>query len=89
MSHPLYKDKVSEAYWTQFPASALGDSIKERNRIAVELLEKESNEVREALKIEAAEELSAAKDRHQRAKKGLPSDVPGDVDEYVFFFLQN
>ena len=40
MSHPLYKDKVSEVYWTQFPASTLGDSIKEQNQIAVELLEK-------------------------------------------------
>lgn len=63
--------------------------LKNKTKLQSSSSRKESDEVREALKIEVAEELSAAKDRHQRAKKGLPSDVPEDIYEYVFYFLQN
>jgi hypothetical protein len=89
MGHPLYKDKVTEEYWRRFPSGAQGDSIKERNKIALELFEMESDEIQEAIKGEAAEELSTARERHQRAKRGLPSDVPEEVEEYVqFLFLR-
>jgi hypothetical protein len=82
MRHPQHKEKVAEEYRIQYPQNCT-DAIKERNRIAAELLKKEPEEVREALKREAAEELTVAKEKHEEAKRGLPSDVPEDIEEYV------
>jgi hypothetical protein len=84
MSHPLHKEKVAAAYKAHYPDGNVGDgAIKERNRIAATLLQNEPVEVREALKREAAEELRIAKERHENARTGLPSDVPDDIEEYV------
>jgi hypothetical protein len=83
MRHPQHKGKVSEEYNRRFPSrSAVGaDMLKERNKVAWDLLSQETEAVREALKKEAADELKAAKERYEAIKKGLPSDVPEDVEE--------
>ena len=84
MSHPLYKKKVAAEYKTLYPGGNVGDSaIKERNRIAAVLLRDEPVEVREALKREAAEELRIAKEKHEEARSGLPSEVPEDIEVCV------
>jgi hypothetical protein len=82
MGHVQYKDKVTEEYKKRYPSGVIGaDSIKVRCQIAHDLLMEEPVEVREALRKEAAEELVAAKARYYELKKGLPSDVPADVEE--------
>ena len=50
-------------------------------RIASDLLKEEPVEVREALHNETVEELKVARERYNELKKGLPSDVPEDVEE--------
>jgi hypothetical protein len=92
MKHPRHKEKVAAEYVARYPRGPVGNNaIKERNRIAAEMLDSEPHEVREALKKEAAEELKAAKERHEEARRGLPSDVPEDIEEYVrsFFIFKN
>jgi hypothetical protein len=82
MGHAQYKGKVTEEYKSRYPSGVIGaDSIKVRCEIARNLLMEEPAEVREALRKEAAEELAAAKERYNEAKKGLPSDVPVDIEE--------
>ena len=87
MSHHKYKAKVAAEFQVQYPNGLAGsknhDTLKEQNRIAAELLEKEPVAVREALKREAQDDLEAAKQRHEEARTGLPSDVPEDIEEYV------
>lgn len=55
--------------------------LKEQNKVTCDLLSQETEAVQEALKKEATDELKAAKERHEVIKKGLPSDVPEDVEE--------
>jgi hypothetical protein len=87
MSHHKYKEKVAAEFRAQYPNGLAGsnrhDTLKERNRIAADLLEKEPVAVREALKREARDDLEAAKQRYENARTGLPSDVPEDIEEYV------
>ena len=87
MRHPQYKEKVAAEFQAQYPnsdnCSPNHNALKERNRIAAELLQKESDEVQETLKREAQEELETAKARHEEARTGLPSNVPEDIEEYV------
>jgi hypothetical protein len=86
MRHPQHRDKVSKECQDQYPSGIVGpNAINVRNRIAVELFQKETEEVRKALEREAAEELKDAKEKHEEARKGLPSDVPDDIQEYVLF----
>jgi hypothetical protein len=88
MRHPQFKEKVTAEYNARYPRGPVGDTaIKERNRIAAEMLQKEPDEVREALKKEAADELKVAKERYEEARRGLPSDVPEDIEEYVASFF--
>jgi hypothetical protein len=81
MRHPQHKEKVAAEYKARYPRGPVGDNaIKERNRIAMDMLQAEPEEVREALKKEAAEELKIAKERYEDARRGLPSDVPEDIE---------
>ena len=50
-------------------------------QIASDLLKEEPVEVCEALHNETVEELKVARERYNELKKGLPSDVPEDVEE--------
>jgi hypothetical protein len=89
MKHPHHREKVAVEFEAQYPDRSGCDKneIKERNRIAAELFRKESKEVQEALRMEAAEELRVAKERHEQARSGLPSDLPVDIDAYACSFL--
>lgn len=83
MAHPEYKHKVNFEYKNKFSSKsgAGSESIKERNNIAIKLLAQEPQEVRDALKKEAAEELRIARERYEERKTGLPSSLPEDIDE--------
>ena len=90
MRHPQFKKKVTAKYDARYLHSPVGDTaIKERNRITAEMLQKEPDEVREALKKEAVDELKVAKERYEEARRELPSDVPEDIEEYVTSFLSS
>ena len=45
------------------------------------MLKEELVEVHKALCNEATEELKVARERYNKLKKGLPSDVPKDIEE--------
>jgi hypothetical protein len=89
MSHPQHREKVMAEYNAHYPHGPPDgqDALKQRNKITAEMLQEELSEVREALKTEAMEELEAARVRHEEAKLGLPSDVPEDIEEYVYLFF--
>ena len=82
MGHHLYKEKVTWEYKKQYPLGTLVyDSLQVQCWIASDLLKEEPVEVREALRNEAVEELKVARERYNELKKGLPSDVPEDVEK--------
>ena len=49
----------------------------------MELLLGEPAEVQEALKKEVTEQLIAAREKHEDMRRGLPSNVPEDIEVYV------
>jgi hypothetical protein len=84
MRHPQHKEKVAKEFLVRYPQGPVGDNaLKERNRVAAELLLGEPAEVREAMKKEAAKQLIAAREKHEDARRGLPSNVPEDIEVYV------
>ena len=82
MGHRLYKEKVTREYKKQYPLGTLvHNSLQVQCQIASDLLKEEPVEVCEALHNETVEELKVARERYNELKKGLPPDVPEDVEE--------
>jgi hypothetical protein len=46
MSHPQYREKVTEEYRARYPSGIVGpNAIKDRNNMAIELLQKEPKDI--------------------------------------------
>jgi hypothetical protein len=73
MQHADFKDKVEEKFKEEYWDIPRGEALAARCKIAREMFEAESEDVKERIRKEAVEEHEEELERWKDADEGLPS----------------